>query len=77
MLVVLERFSQSCLSGGQALNEVSLRGCMQVVRLCSQRAQVSIAAAVEHLTLHYQVRLPCALQALCLRDHLLQRSLWP
>lgn len=29
---------------------------VQVVRLCSQRAQVSIAAAVEHLTLHYQVR---------------------
>lgn len=28
---------------------------MQVVRLCSQRAQVSIAPAVEHLTLHYQV----------------------
>jgi hypothetical protein len=28
---------------------------MQVVRLCSQRAQVRIAPSVEHLTLHYQV----------------------
>lgn len=28
---------------------------LQVVRLCSQRAQVSITPAVEHLTLHYQV----------------------
>lgn len=28
---------------------------LQVVRLCSQRAQVNISPTVEHLTLHYQV----------------------
>lgn len=28
---------------------------VQVVRLCSQRAQVNISPTVEHLTLHYQV----------------------